>query len=35
VRTGFVGSARARLFPQRQAVDFATAWLAARLEAGR
>lgn len=31
VRTGFVGSARARLFPQRPAVDFAQAWLAARL----
>lgn len=35
VRTGLVGSARARLFPQRPAVDFATAWLAARRGAGR
>lgn len=32
VRTGTVGSAPSRLFPQRAAVDFATSWLSARRE---
>ena len=34
VRIGLVGSTRARLLPQRAAVDFATAWLTARREQG-